>query len=83
MFRHLLGDDTVAVVTCVDEEHLSDALGDRTPFDAFVTYRRPDAPLSCIRDRDEAHEPFSQQAYNWGYYRDARCVRRRGLDHVR
>lgn len=70
LFRHLLGDKEVGAVTSVEIERLSDALGDRTAFDAFATYLRPGGTTGCIAIETKLTEPFSQKAYNWDYYRD-------------
>jgi hypothetical protein len=69
LFRCLLGEQEVAKVTSIEIERLSDALGDRTAFDAFATYTRPDGHTACIAVETKLTEPFSQQAYDWNHYR--------------
>lgn len=68
LFRALLGSDEVAEVTSIELERLSTALGDRTAFDAFATYRRPDSTAACVAIETKLTEPFSQDAYDWGAY---------------
>jgi hypothetical protein len=67
-FAGILGADEVAAVTSIDVERLSTALGDRTAFDAFATYRRPDGTDACLAIETKLTEPFSQQAYDWERY---------------
>jgi hypothetical protein len=67
LFRALLGDE-VEAVTSVEVERLSDALGDKTAFDAFATYRRPGGSSGSIAIETKLSEPFSQKAYEWARY---------------
>jgi hypothetical protein len=80
LFQRLLSNSEVSAVTSIEIERLSDALGDRTAFDAFVTYRRPDGAHACVAVETKLTEPFSQQAYDWTRY-VAHGVRRDGVDH--
>lgn len=66
----ILGADEVAAVTSIEIERLSGALGDRTAFDAFATYHRPDGTSACLAIETKLTEPFSQQAYDWARYRN-------------
>lgn len=62
----LVGD--VAEVTSGEIERLSDALGDRTAFDAFITYRHTDGSPRFFAIETKLTEPFSQAAYDWSHY---------------
>jgi hypothetical protein len=68
LFQRLLSNGEVSAVTSIEIERLSDALGDRTAFDAFVTYRRPDGAHACVVVETKLTEPFSQQSYDWTRY---------------
>jgi hypothetical protein len=68
LFRELLGADEVGFVTGIEIERLSTALEDRTAFDAFVTYERPDKTPGCIAIETKLTEKFSQQEYPWAHY---------------
>jgi hypothetical protein len=68
VFVQLLGPDEVAAVTGIKIERLSNALGDRTAFDAFATYTRPDGHPACLAIETKLTEPFSQQCYDWAKY---------------
>lgn len=51
-------------------EPASEYLADRTAFDAFVEYRRPDGKLGCLGVETKLSEPFSRQHYDrWEYRR--------------
>ncbi|GIU86697.1 MAG: hypothetical protein KatS3mg009_1212 [Acidimicrobiia bacterium] len=68
LFAALLGDDEVALVRAIEMERLSDALGDRTAFDVFVTYERSGGGNGCVAIETKLTEPFSQRAYDWKRY---------------
>jgi len=68
LFASLVGPDEVAEVTSIEIERLSDALGDHTAFDAFVTYLRPNGSPGFLAIETKLTEPFSQQAYDWPKY---------------
>lgn len=68
LFDLLLGPGEVEEVTGIEIERLSDALGDHTAFDTFVTYRRPGRANACIAIETKLTEPFSQTAYDWDQY---------------
>jgi hypothetical protein len=68
LFRELVGADEVATVTGIEIERLSTALGDRTAFDAFVTYLRPNGKPGCIAIETKLTEKFSQEIYDWEHY---------------
>lgn len=68
LLREILGTDEVATVTGIEVERLSTALGDRTAFDAFVTYLRPDGIPACVAVETKLTEKFSQHEYDWSYY---------------
>ncbi|MHB1456361.1 MAG: PGN_0703 family putative restriction endonuclease [Armatimonadota bacterium] len=71
--RSLLGDNEVK---CVQETVLefapsprSEYLNDRTAFDAFVTYERPDGSLGFLGIETKLTESFSKQHYDSPAYR--------------
>ena len=80
LFGHLAGHSEIAAALFteilgeevhdpqIEIERLSDALSDRTAFDAFVTYRRADDTPGCIAIETKLTEPFSQKAYDWEQY---------------
>lgn len=68
LLRVLLGNDEVGAVTSIEIERLSAALGDRTAFDAFAMYERPDGTPACLAIETKLTEPFSQQHYDWDRY---------------
>lgn len=68
LFRSILGPDEVGELTGIDIERLSPALRDRTAFDAFATYQRPDGTPGCVAVETKLTEKFSQQPYNWETY---------------
>jgi hypothetical protein len=67
-FRTLLGPDEIDRVTSVEVERNSAALGDKTAFDAFATYLRPDGTPGCLAIETKLTEPFSQKTYKWADY---------------
>lgn len=67
-FARILGADEVDAITSIEIERLSTALGDRTAFDAFATYRRADGTNACLAIETKLTEPFSQQHYDWERY---------------
>jgi hypothetical protein len=50
-------------------EPASEYLADRTAFDAFVEYRRPDGKPGCLGVETKLSEPFSQHRYDGSAYR--------------
>ena len=71
LFDRLLGPGEVEAVDKIEIELLSDALGDHTAFDAFVTYTRPNGSgPGCIAIETKLTEPFSQTPYDWARYLD-------------
>jgi hypothetical protein len=50
-------------------EPAAEYLADRTAFDAFVEYRRPDGKLGCLGVETKLSEPFSQRHYDGPSYR--------------
>jgi hypothetical protein len=70
LFKTLLGGDEIGEVTGIEIERLSDALGDRTAFDVFVTYVLADRTPGCIAVETKLTERFSQRAYDWQAYRN-------------
>ncbi len=64
-FSSVLGDNVV--VHSIEVERLSDALGDRTAFDAFATVTTSSGP-ACFAIETKLTEPFSQQTYDWAKY---------------
>jgi hypothetical protein len=59
LFKAVLGDGEVGEVTGIEVERLSDALTDRTAFDVFVTYVRPDRTRGCLAIETKLTERFS------------------------
>jgi hypothetical protein len=63
----------VSQVTAVHLEYApspaSDYLDDRTAFDAFIEYRRPDGALAALGVETKLTEPFSQKHYDRPEYR--------------
>jgi hypothetical protein len=50
-------------------EPASEYLADRTAFDAFIEYRRPDGKLGCLGVETKLSEPFSRKRYDGPSYR--------------
>lgn len=72
-FRSLLGSDEVGRVRELLLEYApsppSEYLNDRTAFDAFVSYERPDRSQAFLGIETKLTEPFSQQRYDTPAYR--------------
>lgn len=68
----ILGAEVAEVERVVVEyapEPVSDYLGDRTAFDTFVVYRRPDGQRAFLGIEAKLTEPFSQTRYDSPLYR--------------
>ncbi len=73
LFRALMPDE-IDRVTAVRLEHAprpaGEYLNDRTAFDAFVEYTRPDGGKAFVGIETKLTEPFSQQDYSTERYRE-------------
>jgi hypothetical protein len=72
LMRPVLPDRLDRVLRVVIEfapEPASAYLADRTAFDAFVEYRRPDGKLGCLGIETKLSEPFSPRHYDGPAYR--------------
>jgi hypothetical protein len=66
LFSTVLGEPVK--VTSIEMEKLSDALGDKTAFDAFVRYQRQNGSPGFVAVETKLTELFSQTAYDWAKY---------------
>ena len=72
LFRTILPEEIALVERVVIEfapESASEYLADRTAFDAFVSYKRPDGSRGFIGIETKLTEPFSRKVYDGPAYR--------------